>query len=300
MDAKQTLLRAALIDRSPETESLSIHRLIQKAVIRQLSKQEREKYFGYALALLRTIFPTSWRHGPGGDYSYVYSAWETCEKCLPHVAFLASQYQAFKLQTRDLNDFTDLLTRCAWWVSRISTLQTMLTIIRYLYEAERYVEAEGMVSLALQSITEKESLDYARLINLLGLLHLDMNRPTDALECFTRGLKIRETILDPDAALLTSSYSNLGLAYTELADFENALEYSNKALGIRLRTDSDKVGNSYSNISSCLLRMGKPDEAEDTLAKCPSLKDMKDEAFLRTTNPRFSRSVLQSTSILDY
>ncbi|KAF9771704.1 hypothetical protein IL306_010649 [Fusarium sp. DS 682] len=34
--------------------------------------------------------------------------------------------------------------------------------------------------------------------------------------------------------------------------------------------------------------MGRPDEAEEMLARCPSLKDFTDETFLNTGNPRFS------------
>ena len=34
--------------------------------------------------------------------------------------------------------------------------------------------------------------------------------------------------------------------------------------------------------------MGKPNEAEEMLKKCPSLKDFTDETFLQTGNPRFS------------
>ncbi len=71
-------------------------------------------------------------------------------------------------------------------------------------------------------------------------------------------------------------------------DLEQAITYHEKAISIRLRTKSDRIGNSYSNISSTLLRKGLPDEAEEMLARCPSLKDFNDETFLKTGNPRFS------------
>lgn len=34
--------------------------------------------------------------------------------------------------------------------------------------------------------------------------------------------------------------------------------------------------------------MGRPDEAEEVLGRCPSLRDFTDDTFLRTGNPRFS------------
>ena len=61
-----------------------------------------------------------------------------------------------------------------------------------------------------------------------------------------------------------------------------------EAIDLRLRNNSDRIGNSYSNMASLLLKMGKADEAEEMLAKCPSLKDFTDDAFLNTGNPRFS------------
>ena len=73
-----------------------------------------------------------------------------------------------------------------------------------------------------------------------------------------------------------------------MVELDRAYYMHQKAIDIRLRTQSDRIGNSYSNMSSLLLRMGKPDEAEEMLKSCPSLKDFTDETFLRTGNPRFS------------
>ncbi|KAH0598669.1 hypothetical protein MHUMG1_03973 [Metarhizium humberi] len=57
---------------------------------------------------------------------------------------------------------------------------------------------------------------------------------------------------------------------------------------LRLKANSNRIGNSYSNTSSLLLHIGRPEEAEQSLAKCPALKDFSDETFLSTGNPRFS------------
>ncbi|QLI64521.1 uncharacterized protein G6M90_00g020090 [Metarhizium brunneum] len=61
---------------------------------------------------------------------------------------------------------------------------------------------------------------------------------------------------------------------------------------LRLKANSNRIGNSYSNISSLLLRMGRPKEAEQSLAKCPALKDFSDETLLSTGNPRFSADMI--------
>lgn len=163
-----------------------------------------------------------------------------------------------------------------------------LIITRYLYEREHYNDAIEMIQITLESFENKENLAYASAVDLSGLLKLDNAHPSAALEQFENALKLREAILGPDDAFIASSLNNIALAYTELNDLSRAHTYHENAIGIRLRTQSDRIGNSYSNMSSTLLRMGKPDEAEEMLARCPSLKDFKDETFLKTGNPRFS------------
>ena len=159
---------------------------------------------------------------------------------------------------------------------------------RYLYERENYIDALEMIQVTLASFENKESLAYASAVDLSGLLQLDNARPGAALEQFEIALKIREAVLGPDDAFIASSLNNIALAYIELNDLSQAQSYHEKAIDIRLRTKSDRIGNSYSNMSSALLRMNKPDEAEEMLARCPSLKDFNDETFLNTGNPRFS------------
>ena len=121
---------------------------------------------------------------------------------------------------------------------------------------------------------------------------MDLAKPKVALYAFGVAWKTRERVLGSENAFTASSYDNLGLAYTELNMLSNAYEYHEKAIMIRLETKSDRIGNSYSNMASLLLRMGKPDEAEEMLARCPALKDFSDESFLATGNPRFASDMM--------
>ena len=105
---------------------------------------------------------------------------------------------------------------------------------------------------------------------------------------FKTALEIRKKRLGPDDSLIASSLVNIALSYTEMEELEKAYTTHQQAIDIRLRTQSDRIGNSYSNLSSLFLRMGKPDEAEEILMKCPSLKNFTDDTFLSSGNPRFS------------
>ncbi len=137
----------------------------------------------------------------------------------------------------------------------------------------------------MKTIQDKESLAYASAIDLDGLIDLDMVRPAKALVPFELALKIREKKLCSNDAFIAFSLNNVALAYTELDDLDKAHEIHEKAIAIRLANNSDRIGNSYSNMSSLLLRMGRPGEAEEMLKRCPSLEDFTDDTFLSTGNP---------------
>lgn len=81
------------------------------AVINELSKAERMKYFNYAIDILSEAFPSSWTKATSG---YVFEAWEMCEKCLRHVNIVAARWKEYKLTPSNQEKFTELLDRAAW------------------------------------------------------------------------------------------------------------------------------------------------------------------------------------------
>jgi hypothetical protein len=110
LEAQEILLKAALIDRSVEDATLSIHRLVQATIMNRLSTQERTTYFDQVVRLLGKSFPDSWRSGPG----YTYSSWNKCEMCLPHVEFIVHQAGKYKLCASEPLHLVELLLRCSW------------------------------------------------------------------------------------------------------------------------------------------------------------------------------------------
>src|SRR2546423_4514237 len=152
---------------------------------------------------------------------------------------------------------------CSVWAGEIISNRC-----RYLYERERCHEALPLVELALESIQNNTGLEYARGINLRGLLFLDTNHPKKALDCFMRALEIRRRLLSEDDPFVASGCSNVSLAYTELREFKIAADYQQEAMDIRLKINSPMIGNSYSNMSSILLGTGRPDDAEAMLMRC--------------------------------
>jgi tetratricopeptide (TPR) repeat protein len=145
-----------------------------------------------------------------------------------------------------------------------------------------------MVLSALKTFENKDSLAFASAIDLSGLIDLDLCQPETALACFEQALGIRTSVMGQNDPLVASSLNNLALSYTEMGFLDRAHALHEDAIRIRLDADSGRIGNSYSNMASLLLRMGRADEAEEMLKRCPSLKDFQDDTFLKTGNPRFS------------
>ncbi|KAF2017327.1 TPR-like protein [Aaosphaeria arxii CBS 175.79] len=267
-DAEEVLLRTSLVNKDAEDAVLSVHRLIQATILRNQSPDAQEKTFGIVVRILSWGFPDTWSE----DIGHQFQSWANCEKCLPHVNHLVAQRERQKIGLACPQEYGELLLRCSW----------------YLYERECYDIAKSLINAALETFEDRSSLSYASAVDLSGLLDLDMNNPDQALIPFEEAFAIRKRLLKPTDGMIASSLNNIALAYTEMGELDKAYATHEEAISIRLNTSSDRIGNSYSNMSSLLLKMNKPDEAEDMLKRCPSLKDFTDETFINTGNPRFS------------
>jgi len=112
LDAKEALLRAALVERSADDASLSIHRLVQAAVMTRLSAEEKIVFVDKVIHVLGKGFPDTWREDVGPQFK----AWSRCEKCLPHVNFLVKQCSKYKLHPSDPEAFAEMILRCCWYL----------------------------------------------------------------------------------------------------------------------------------------------------------------------------------------
>ncbi|PYH93879.1 TPR-like protein [Aspergillus ellipticus CBS 707.79] len=257
LDAEEALLQGTLIDKSNESGIVSMHRLVQRAVIRHI---------------LKANFPDTY----SAEVGHKVASWTRCEASLPHLENLTKQNEKFNIFPKDNQALAELLLRCSW----------------YLYERENYSIARKYVEIALQSFSDTGSLAYASAVDLQGLIDLDICHPKTALAAFGKAYELHSAILSGEDAFLAANLVNFGLALTELGDLDEARDFLQKSIDIRLKHNSDGIGNSYSNMSSLLLRMEKADEAEEMLKRCPSLKNFTDATFLKTGNPQFSGQLL--------
>jgi hypothetical protein len=109
-DAEEVLLQTALIGKSLDEGILSVHRLVQAAVMRRLSKEERTRYFEAAVCMLNWGFPDTWSK----DVGHQIQAWTKCEKSLPHANWLITIVTKYEIDFNKPEKFGELLLRCSW------------------------------------------------------------------------------------------------------------------------------------------------------------------------------------------
>lgn len=260
---------------------------VQRAVISQVTTEEREEVFSLAIAILTTSFPDT----HSADVGHQVASWVYCQRRIPHIESILEKSEEFKIFEDGNQSFAELLVRCSWYSTLLRHLlgrRKLLIQTRYLYERENYNLAQSYVDLAVKRFTSKDTLAYASAIDLRGLIELDICHPAKALGAFEEAYKMRREILADNDLFLAASQVNIGLASTELGELEKAHDYLQQSINLRLMHNSDRIGNSYSKMASFLLRMGQVDQAEAMLKSCPSLRDFSDEGFLNTGNPRLS------------
>lgn len=106
------LLQGALIDKSTESGVISMHRLLQRAVIRRMSTEERERMFLLAVGILSANFPDTY----SADVGHQAASWGYCERSLPHMENIVKQSEHFGVLENENQSFAELLLRCSWYV----------------------------------------------------------------------------------------------------------------------------------------------------------------------------------------
>ena len=104
------MLHGALIDKSSESAIISMHRLVQRAVIRRMSIEERENMFSLAVAIVAANFPDTY----SADVGHQVASWTYCERSLPHIQSIVNKSAEFKIFEEANQSLAELLLRCSW------------------------------------------------------------------------------------------------------------------------------------------------------------------------------------------
>jgi tetratricopeptide (TPR) repeat protein len=227
------LLRYSLVERDAEKRTLSVHRLVQEVVKKDLAEAVSEKLRSVVKAL-RHSFP--WPE---------FRCWQRCERLLPHVLAIA----------RVAEDSDEL----AWLLEAGAC---------YLDERARFAEAETLYEQSVAIRAASFGADHpvvAQTLNMLANLYRQQGRFTEAESLYERSLAIRQKSLGADHPQVGASLNNLAILYRHQgrsAEAEVLFERSLAVLEKSLRADDPKVATALNNFANLYLAQGRLDEAE--------------------------------------
>jgi tetratricopeptide (TPR) repeat protein len=214
------LLRFSLMHRSAQTQTLSLHRLVQAVVRESMDSITTRCWIERTVCSVNAAFPL-----------VEFSNWPKCERLIAHA------YACYQLIVQNA-----LLLPEAYQLSYKAGC--------YLFERGSYTEAEAFLRQAL-TISEQslgaEHSEVATVLTRLGLLLIKQERTGEAELFCRRALAIREQQLGPEDLLTVESLLNLGEVYWEQAQYEQAEIMCQRALTIR----EQRLGPSHPDTLTC-------------------------------------------------
>jgi tetratricopeptide (TPR) repeat protein len=204
------LLRYSLIlQRNPDTQTLTIHRLVQIILKDKLDKEQQRQWAERAVLAVNRVFP-----------EVDFKTWDRCQQYLPHA-------QVCLMLIRD------------WNIAFPEAIYLLDHTGDYLRERARYNEAHEHYNQALlireQKLGQREYLDVARSLYNLAVLYDRQSKFAQAELLFERTLDIRQQKMsreDPDVIRVLNSLAAL---YRTQDQFQKAEEIFNRVLTIRER-----------------------------------------------------------------
>lgn len=203
--AMATLRNFSLVQRQPETRTISLHRLVQITLQAQMDEQEHLTWQRRVIQRLNTLFPEP-----------AYEVWERCERVLPHVL------------------------ACLLSVSEhpptLELAHLLQKVADYLRERNQYEQSEQLYRQALYLLeqeAEAQPLLETTTLQGLAILSTRQGKHEQARLFYGRTLDLREHFFGPEHPLVAQTLNVLGLYYAQQGEYEQAEQAYQRALAIR-------------------------------------------------------------------
>ena len=195
--------RFSLIDRNPETQTLDIHRLVQKVVKEMMDDDTQRLWAERIVHTVNTAFS-----------SVEFADWPKCDRLLPRTQVCADLIETWSLE---LGVAARLLSQAGY----------------YLHERAQYAQATPLLQRAL-AISEKvlgpDHPDVATSLNNLAGLYHTQGQYADAAPLYRRALAIYEKVLGPEHPDVATSLNNLAELYRSQGQYAQAAPLYQRAL----------------------------------------------------------------------
>jgi tetratricopeptide (TPR) repeat protein len=284
--AIKELLKYSLVQRVPETQTLSIHRLVQEVLKDQMDEEAQRAWAERAVRAVNSAFP-----------EVEFESWDRCRRMLTHAqacADLISQWNVNLPEAASLLYKTgSFLDAHGQYVEAEPFLQGALVIGEqslgpdhpdvalylndlaglYLGSLGKIAEAEPLIQHALNINEQNFGPDHpntATTLHSLANLNWAKWKVAEADLLFQRVLAIRERTLGPDHPLTANSIHALAAFYREQGRYAEAEPLYQRALEIKeqtLRPEHPDIVDLLSNMAQLYGNQSKYAEAETLLQR---------------------------------
>ena len=241
--AIKPLSRYSLIHISPNSQSYSIHRLVQKVLKDRMDEDTRRRWARRTVRAVSRAFPGFFPR------SEQLGHWAFCGRLLPHAKSALALVEEFELQSE-------------------YALQLIDKLGFYSKNLARYEDAERLFRRSLR-IKEKTlgSEHYLAAFSLVGLSQIDFARAQYAAaeEHLTRAIAIWETAGGPEHDEIVIGLQNLAVIYRIQGKYAEAEELLQRAINIRessLEPESEPFAELFISLGSVYVAQRKYAEAE--------------------------------------
>lgn len=275
--------RSSLLSRQAETQTLSIHRLVQAVVLDTMTEQEREQWQERVIVALGMAFHNADMVGEG-------ATWKRWQRLLPHalltfehrnpschslpLATLANNVGCFlRLQGYDAE--AEPLLTCALSLfeqvlgpAHPEVASTLNNLALGFFNQGRYEEIEPLLARALSIREQAYGLHHpevATILNNWAYILREQGKYTEARPLFERSLAIREHTLGPRDPLVARSLKNLADLCLMQGNYLRAEQYAQRALAIQeqvLGADHPQIVRTLDTLGNLLREQGKYREAD--------------------------------------
>ncbi len=238
LDQVIAVLRSlSLVQRQPETRTLSMHRLVQAVLREQMSEPEQAEWLRRVVAALNAVFP-----------DVTHEAWEQCERLLPHVLTVAAA-----------------IPDCAGDRELAEALQKAAD---YLCCRARYEQAEPLYQRALRigkQVWGPAHPQVAYPLCGLAYLYYEQGKYQQAEPLYQRALQIREQVLGLTHPDVASTLQRLGLLYWKEGKYEQAELLYQRALYIQEQAkgaEHTEIAHLLNDLAILSVEQGKHEQGE--------------------------------------
>jgi tetratricopeptide (TPR) repeat protein len=247
--AIRELLKYSLVHRDPETQTLSIHRLVQEVLKDQLDEQMQRLWAERTVRAVNNIFPNP-----------EFRNWDHCRKYLLHAQACITLIKQWEL----------LFTEAAILLNNLGY---------YLWQRGEYEQVESLHQRALAINEQIQGPEHSN--TAISLVHLaffydSQGKYEEAEELYQRALSIDEKAYGPDHPEVATDLNNLALLYDNQGKYEQAEPLYQRALAIRERVlgaDHPDTANSLNNLAALYKNQGKCELTEPLYQRALAIRE---------------------------